>query len=54
MRDGRFQRLTHDHTKAQQCVDAGLFASVSETPRFMWHILVNCLGGYREDVIQVL
>ena len=50
MRDGSLQRLTHDHTKAQQFVDAGLFASVGEAPRIMRHILVNCLGGKDEDV----
>lgn len=44
-RDGALQRLTHDHTQAQQRVDEGVYASVAEAPRFMRHVLVNCLGG---------
>ena len=50
MRGGCFQRLTRDHTKAQEFVDAGLFASVAEAPPVMRHMLVNCLGGNGEDV----
>jgi protein phosphatase len=49
-RGGMIQRLTQDHTQAQALVDAGVFASVNEAPRFMRHVLVNCLGGYAKDV----
>ncbi len=50
VRDGSLSQVTHDHTQAQQLVDAGVFASVAETPRSMRHTLVNCLGGSYEDV----
>jgi protein phosphatase len=50
LHDGTLRQVTHDHTQAQQLVDAGLFASVAETPRSMRHTLINCLGGSYEDV----
>lgn len=50
LRGNALRQLTHDHTQAQQMVDAGLYASVADTPRFMRHVLVNCLGGNYDDV----
>lgn len=49
-RGGSLKRLTHDHTQAQQCVDEGIYASVAEAPRFMRHVLLNCLGGNDHEV----
>ena len=49
-RDGSLERLTRDHTMAQQMVDAGVIASVSHASRLMQHMLVNCLGGNRDEV----
>lgn len=46
-RDGQLKQLTHDHTLAQEMLDAG--ADVSETVGYR-HILTNCLGGGRDDV----
>jgi len=48
--DGALRQATHDHTQAQQLVDAGVYGSIAETPRHMRHTLVNCLGGNYEDV----
>ena len=50
LRDGALRQLTHDDTKAQELVDAGVYASVAEAPRFMRHLLVNCLGGNDDNV----
>ena len=44
-RYGALQQLTHDHTLAQQLVDAGALPSLEMTSRRMQHMLVNCLGG---------
>jgi PPM family protein phosphatase len=53
LRDRTLKLLTHDHTKAQQLVDAGFFESVEEAPNVMRHILVNCLGGSRNLDVRV-
>src|SRR5262249_12969844 len=50
LRDNSLQRLTHDHTQAQKLVDVGAYASIADAPRFMRHILVNCLGGKEHDL----
>ena len=50
LRDGMLERLTRDHTMAQQMVDTGVIPSVSHASRLMQHMLVNCLGGNRDEV----
>ena len=52
-RDGSLERLTRDHTMAQQMVDAGVIPSVSHASRMMQHMLVNCLGGRDRDEVEV-
>lgn len=43
---GTLTLLTHDHTLAQQCLDAG-----QPIPSRSWyHILTNCLGGSEREV----
>lgn len=49
-RAGKLQRLTSDHTLAQQFVDEGLIASVEQAPRVLRNVLLNCLGGDYPDV----
>lgn len=50
LRGGTLQQKTHDHTQAQQLVDAGAIATVAQAPRFMRNVLVNCLGSEAHDV----
>jgi protein phosphatase len=43
--EGTLTQLTHDHTLAQQCLDAGLVPS-----RTWHHVLTNCLGASEQGV----
>ena len=49
-RDGSMERLTRDHTAAQQMVDAGTIGSIAEASRMMRNMLVNSLGGSRREI----
>jgi protein phosphatase len=49
-RSGTLQRLTRDHTLAQQLVEAGALTSLSQASRVMRNMLVNCLGGRHKHV----
>jgi protein phosphatase len=44
--EGRLTRLTRDHTRAQDSLDAGLPVA----PRSWYHTLTNCLGGTGQPV----
>jgi protein phosphatase len=44
-RGGDLERLTRDHTRAQELIDAGLAAPGSPEERKRRHVLTNCLGG---------
>ena len=46
-RDGILTQLTHDHTLAQEMVDAG--AALEDTIGYR-HVLTNCLGGGNDHV----
>ncbi len=47
IRGSNIQRITRDHTLAQQMVDAGV--EVSRTVAFQ-HVLTNCLGAHSDKV----
>jgi len=47
---GSLRQLTRDHTRAQDLVDAGEVASVADVPRFLRHVLTNCLGDHDREV----
>src|SRR5262245_58851545 len=49
-RAGSLRRLTRDHTRAQAMVDFGVFESIEDAPKFMRHVLINCLGGSTAEV----
>jgi len=49
-RAGNLRQLTRDHTRAQEMVDIGVFDSIEDAPKFMRHVLVNCLGGATAEV----
>lgn len=45
LRGGRLEQLTHDHTRAQELIDAGLAEPGSPRERRNRHVLTNCIGG---------
>lgn len=49
-REGDLRQLTHDHTRAQQMVDFGVYETVADAPKFMRHVLVNCLGAHSGEI----
>lgn len=50
-RDGRLHRLTRDHTLAERLVANGVAKSVDdESVADFRSVLINCLGGDRDDV----
>jgi serine/threonine protein phosphatase PrpC len=50
LRAGRLERLTKDHTYAQQLVDAGQLSPSDVTLSGFCHVLTNALGGNAEHV----
>jgi protein phosphatase len=51
-RANSLQRLTRDHTLAQEYTDAGVFDSLEDAPAFMRRTLTSCLGG-KKDIVNV-
>jgi serine/threonine protein phosphatase PrpC len=49
-RGNSLERLTRDHTLAQEYLDAGVFDSLKDAPAFMRRTLTSCLGGKKEFV----
>jgi len=49
-RDGSLERLTRDHTLAEEMVEAGVIPNVEAASRYMRNMLVNCLGGRTKEV----